>query len=158
MSDPQTRPLGFLLYDVARLLRRRFDGRAQAFGLTRAQWHVLVVLKRQEGLNQSALADLMDMEPITLSRHIDRLESAGWVERRPDPNDRRARRLYLGERVTPLLEDMRKLGSEVFGAALEGISEAEAAQLVDILDRMRSNLAGKGEGAAEGKTFKETAA
>src|SRR5690349_15990228 len=112
MTDHTNRQLGFLLYDVARLLRRRFDQRAQKSGLTRAQWHVLAILKRNEGLNQAALADLMDMEPITLSRHIDRLESAGWVSRRPDPNDRRARRLYLGEKVTPLLEDMRCLGGE----------------------------------------------
>src|SRR5436190_20361761 len=101
------RHLGFLLHDVARLLRTRFDQRARALGLTRAQWSVLAHLSRQEGLNQSALADVLEVEPITLARLLDRLEAARLVERRPDPADRRARLLYLTAPARPLLDDMR---------------------------------------------------
>lgn len=144
MSDSSgARQLGFLVHDVARLLRRRFDQRAQGSGLTGAQWHVLAALKRHEGLNQSGLAELMDMEPITLSRHIDRLESAGFVDRRPDPADRRAHLLFLGGKVAPLFEEMRHLGLEVLDQTLAGVSAKEASLLTDILTRMRTNLSGK---------------
>jgi DNA-binding MarR family transcriptional regulator len=160
------KPLGFLLHDVARLLRRRFDQHAQGEGLTRAQWHVLAVLKRNEGVNQAGLADLMDMEPISLSRHIDRLQANGWVDRRPDAEDRRAHRLYLGARVQPLLDQMHEVAHEVFGMAFAGFSEAEADQLIDLLTRMRANLAARAETVspsppaprkAAGKPVKETA-
>lgn len=145
-TNPQTdKPLGFLLHDVARLLRRRFDQHAHGEGLTRAQWHVVAVLKRNEEINQSGLADLMDMEPISLSRHIDRLEANGWVDRRPDAEDRRAHRLYLGSRVQPLLDQMHRIAHDVFGIAFAGFSEGEANQLIDLLTRMRANLAARGD-------------
>src|SRR5690348_13133430 len=88
MQDPE-RSFGFLLYDAARLLRRDFDRRARRIGLTRAQWSVLANLVRNEGVNQAGLADIMEIQPITLVRLLDRLEEAGWIERRPDPTDRR---------------------------------------------------------------------
>lgn len=142
MKTPTIPPvnLGFLLHDVARLLRRRFDQRAQEQGLTRAQWQVLAWLKHNEGIRQVGLADLMDVEPITLSRHIDRLEKAGMVARRPDPTDRRAYCLYLGDKVQPLLDQMRALGIEVFGEALAGIEPEEVDRLIAILSAMRTNL------------------
>ena len=89
--QPPEKSFGFLLYDAARLLRRDFERRAKQLGLTRAQWSVLAHLARNEGTNQAAAADVLEIEPITLVRLLDRLEAAGWVERRPDPNDRRAR-------------------------------------------------------------------
>src|SRR5215471_6987050 len=89
------RSLGFLLHEVSRLLRRRLDGRARTLGLTRAQWSVLAHLSRYEGINQTALADILEIEPITLVHQLDRLEAAGWIERRLDANDRRVRLLYL---------------------------------------------------------------
>ncbi len=88
---PPERSFGFLLYDSARLLRRDFDRRARAIGLTRAQWSVLSHLVRYGGVNQAALADLMEIQPITLVRLLDRLEEAGWIVRQADPNDRRSR-------------------------------------------------------------------
>src|SRR5690606_28746084 len=95
-TDPYlTRSLGFLLADVSRLVRRRFDARARDLGLTRARWRVLPQLRRREGINEASLAEIMEVEPITLGRHIDRLVEKGFVERRPDPSDRRAWRLYL---------------------------------------------------------------
>jgi len=134
------RHLGFLLHDVARLLRKRFDQRARALGLTRAQWSVLAHLARQEGINQSALADVLDIEPITLVRLLDRLEAAGWVERRPDPNDRRARLLYLTEKAHPVLERLWALGAETREEAMAGLSTEARERLIDTLLAIKANL------------------
>src|SRR6202171_4608396 len=95
---------GFLLHDIARLMRQRFDQRARSLNLTRAQWQVLAHLQRHEGINQSGLAEILEIEPITIARLLDRMEEAGLVERRADPADRRARRLFLTERAKPMLE------------------------------------------------------
>ncbi|MEM8843388.1 MAG: MarR family transcriptional regulator, partial [Pseudomonadota bacterium] len=92
--DPKAN-FGFLINDVSRMMRAWFDERAQALGLTRAQWRVLVHLAGREGLNQKGLAEILELDTVTLGRHIDRLERDGWLERRPDPTDRRAWRLYL---------------------------------------------------------------
>ena len=89
-QTPNERRFGFLLHDIARLMRKRFDARARESGLTRAQWQVLAFLRVREGVNQAALAEALDLEPITVGRLIDRMEEAGWVERRPDAGDRRA--------------------------------------------------------------------
>ncbi len=93
--DPDS-SVGFLLHDASRLMRAWFDERAQALGLTRAQWRVLVHLGPREGINQTALAEILELDTVTLSRHIDRLEKSGWVERRRDPGDRRAWLIHLG--------------------------------------------------------------
>ena len=135
--------IGFLMNDAARLMRRDFERRARSLGLTRAQWQALFHLARNEGCNQATLADLLDVEPITLARVIDRLEASGLVERRPDPGDRRARLLFLGERAHPLLEELRALGAETREVALAGISEEERHQLTRLLARMRANLSGR---------------
>src|SRR5258708_34433503 len=87
--------LGFLLHDVARLLRKRFERNARGSGLTRSQWHVLTYLAQNEGINQSRLAELLDVEPITLCRIVDKLQSFGLIERQPHPSDRRASVLRL---------------------------------------------------------------
>src|SRR5258706_2225794 len=86
--------LGFLLHEVARLLRRRFEQNARGSGLTRSQWQLLAYLANNEGINQSGLAELLEIEPITLGRIIDKLQARGLIERHPDPSDRRARVLY----------------------------------------------------------------
>jgi MarR family transcriptional regulator for hemolysin len=135
--------IGFLMNDAARLMRRDFERRARPVGLTRAQWQALFHLARNEGCNQATLADLLDVEPITLARVVDRLEASGLVERRPDPGDRRARLLFLGERAHPLLEELRALGAETREVALAGISEEERHQLSRLLARMRANLSGR---------------
>lgn len=148
MSDS----VGFLMSDVARLLRRRFDERARAIGITRAQWRTLTVLARNEGANQGALAELLEVEPITLCRMIDRLADAGHVERRRDPGDRRAWNIYLTDRSRPLLDQLRVLADDVVGAALDGLDPAAQASLIRSLDRMRFNLstADQKERAAHG--------
>ena len=135
--------IGFLMNDAARLMRRDFERRARSLGLTRAQWQALFHLARNEGCNQATLADLLDVEPITLARVIDRLEASGLVERRPDPGDRRARLLFLGDRAHPLLEELRALGAETREVALAGISEEERHQLSRLLTKMRANLSGR---------------
>jgi DNA-binding MarR family transcriptional regulator len=131
---------GFLLHDIARLLRKRFDQRAATLGLSRAQWQVLAHLHRHEGINQSGLADILEIKGVTLGRLVDRLEAAGWVERRPDLADRRAHRLYTTAKVAPVLERMWALGEKNREEALDGLDDEDRRRLVDVLLKIRSNL------------------
>ena len=146
-TPPSEKHLGFLVNDVARLVRRAFDHRGQTCGLTRAQWQVLAYLFHNQGSNQASVAEALDVEPITLSRHIDRLEAMGYVARVPDPADRRARRLHLTESVSPLLDQMKIIGNQVIDTALEGISPDEADVLIRLLSKMRCNMASRGPDA-----------
>jgi len=151
-NDPYlTRSLGFLLADVSRLVRKRFDQRARALGLTRAQWRVLAQLRRREGINQRDLAEILEIESITLARHIDRLEAKGWVERRRDPADRRAWRLHLNAQVQPILHKMRKFSETTRAEALTGISDKESDQLIDTLLQIKSNILNLEEKVAEAR-------
>ncbi|MEP9379191.1 MarR family transcriptional regulator [Aquabacter sp. CN5-332] len=138
---PNTTPtLGFLLHDVARLLRKRFEQRARGHGLTRAQWQALAYLANNEGIHQGGLAELIDIEPITLGRIVDRLEARGLIERRQHPTDRRVWLLFLTEAARPLLSVMREVGEATRSEALLDISETERQQLLDMLGRMKTNL------------------
>ncbi len=134
------RSFGFLLHDIARLLRKRYEQRARPLGLTRAQWQILAHLQRHEGINQSGLAEILELEPITVGRVIDRMEEAALVERRAHPTDRRAHRLFLTERGRPLLELSRVLGEEVRGEAFAGLTAEQRDTLIDLLVRVRGNL------------------
>jgi DNA-binding MarR family transcriptional regulator len=132
--------IGFLISDVSRLMRRRFDERARRIGVTRAQWRVLTTLKRIEGINQGGLAERLEVEPITLCRMIDRLEEAGHVERRRDPTDRRAWRIYLTDTSRPLIEKLHAIADDLFVDALDGIDEPTRTQFSETLERIRHNL------------------
>ncbi len=99
------------------------------------------MVNRHEGINQGGLADLLEVEPITLCRMVDRLEEAGHLERRRDPADRRAWQIHLTDSARPLLEQLRKIADELFEQALAGIDDAERAQLTRTLDHLRENLA-----------------
>jgi DNA-binding MarR family transcriptional regulator len=132
--------LGFLISDVSRLMRRRFDERARHVGATRAQWKTLVTLSRSEGMNQGALAERLEVEPITLCRMIDRLEDSGLVERRRDPADRRAWRLFLTEAAAPVIEALRRDADAVFELAFDGLDTDERTALSAALERIRDNL------------------
>lgn len=132
--------IGFLLSDASRLLRRRFDERARAIGITRSQWRALTAISRREGLTQGRLAEVLEVEPITLCRMVDRLEEAGHVERRRDPADRRAWNIYLTDKSRPLIDQLRSIGEATIHEALEGIDDASCAILVDTLARIRTNL------------------
>lgn len=140
-ADDPSRGFGFLAHDVARLFRREFDRRARALGLTRAQWSVIAHLRRHEGIHQAALAELVEIAPITLARLLDRMAAAGWIERRPDPADRRARRLFLTERARAEFRPMREIAAEVRATALAGLAPEEVAQLMATLERVKANLA-----------------
>src|SRR5690348_3880242 len=140
---------GFLLHDIARLMRKRFDQRARCLGLTRAQWQVLAHLARHEGIKQAGLAEILEVEPITLGRLIDRMEEAGWVERRPHPSDRRARLLYLTAKAQPVFAKMRALGEAVKSEALAGLTQEEHERLVATLIAVRANLSDRGTGGED---------
>lgn len=129
-----------ILSDVSRLMRREFDARARDIGATRPQWQVLTTLRRHEGTNQGGLAELLDVEPISVCRMVDRLQEADLVERRADPADRRSWRLFLTPKAHVLLGELRPLAEAMIDEALEGIAEAERAALRATLERMRQNL------------------
>jgi MarR family transcriptional regulator for hemolysin len=137
---PQNRELAFMLNDVARLLRTHADQKAAQFGMTRAQWAVLVRLDRCQGLKQSELAEMLDLQPITLTRLLDRLCDNGLIERRADPEDRRAKRLYLTAAARPLLERLTDLVEELMGGALAGLAQDDVALIVSKLAVMKENL------------------
>ncbi len=122
-------------------MRRAFDGRAREIGVTRPQWQVISILAMNEGINQGGLADMLEVEPITLGRMVDRLQDAEMVERRPDPADRRAWRLFLTDKARGLLEQLRPLAIETMDIAQEGMSQSEREALLVALRTMRVNLA-----------------
>jgi DNA-binding MarR family transcriptional regulator len=146
--DPD-RSIGFLINDVARLLRRNFNRRVQSLGLTQAQWRAVAHLSRNEGMTQVELADLLEIQPITLTRLVDRMEAAGWVERRNHPLDRRAVQLYLAPKCAPILEQMHELATETIALAVAGLSTADQKRMLEDLQHMKRNLAAA-ETAAEG--------
>jgi MarR family transcriptional regulator, transcriptional regulator for hemolysin len=134
------REFAFSLNDVARMLRTYADHKASQFGITRAQWAVLVRLDRFEGLKQSELAEMLDLQPISLTRLLDRLCDSGLIERRADPNDRRAKRLFLTAAARPMLERLGDLGDEVMGTALAGVDREAVEKMVALLATVKENL------------------
>jgi len=142
------RNFGFLVHDVARLLRLTFDRRVKSMGLTRSQWWVLTHLFRNEGITQSALAEVLEVERPTLGRLLDRLEASGWVRREADAADRRAKRVFLSEAVEPQMRAMRTLAAGVRGDALKGLSRDEQEHFVDTLLTVKANLLALGNGHA----------
>jgi DNA-binding MarR family transcriptional regulator len=122
------------------MLRTFADQKASQFGITRAQWAVLVRLDRFEGLKQAELAEMLDLQPITLTRLLDRLCDNGLIERRPDPNDRRAKRLYLTAAARPLLERLGDLGEEMMATALAGVRREDVERMVTQFATVKENL------------------
>ena len=131
------------LAESSRLVRRAFDARARTIGVTRAQWQVLSVLRHHPGANQGAVADLLDVDPITVCRMIDRLQDAALVERRADPADRRSWRLHLTPKADELMMQLRPLADALQDDALHGVSADELASLSALLDRVNANLTGR---------------
>lgn len=122
--------LGLLLHDAARLLHRRFEMRAAHFGLSSAQWRLLVHVLRETRVSQARLADRMEIEPISVSRLVDRMEQAGWVARVPDPDDRRVRVIVATEKTQSLREDLKSTASAVYEEALANLDPAGRAALL----------------------------
>lgn len=133
--------LGYLLADLTRLFGRVFDRRSAHLGLTRAQWRSLKRIHQNEGLTQAALADLLDMEPIAVGRVIDRLQKAGFVERRADPQDRRCWRLHLPPQAMQVMDGIEGVARTVREDALAGIAPQELETTLRVLGRIRDNLA-----------------
>ena len=129
---------GYLLGETARVLTKRFDQFTRDNGITHAQWMVLIALMRREGISQARLAEYLEVEPITLSRMIDRLE--GLIQRTEDPTDRRTKLLYLTDSAREVLKRLRSYGAVVLTEASQGISEDEIQQFVSTINRIRANL------------------
>ncbi len=134
------RTFGFLLKDTNRLYTQRFEQRAAALGLTLPQCRVLIYLANNEGISQAQLAELTDIEPMTLVRSLDSLESQGWLERRNDPTDRRARRLYLKAPGRPRVADIWNLVQLTQREAFAGIPKKQADIMIEVLEKVRSNI------------------
>jgi DNA-binding MarR family transcriptional regulator len=131
--------LPFEIGETAHALRKAFDRRACGHGVTRAQWKVLFRLERKPGLRQIELADMLDIEPITLSRIVDRLEESGLVERVADPSDRRAWRLHVTAKAQPLIEKLRAIADEMIAEAFAGIDPKDIEITRQVLGRVREN-------------------
>jgi MarR family transcriptional regulator for hemolysin len=145
------REIGVNIMDVARMLRTYADQRARQFGISRAQGVVLIRLDRSEGFKQSELAEILDLQPISLTRLLDRLAENGLIERRPDPHDRRANRLYLTPAARPLIAQLAKLGQDMMEEVLAGLDPQENERLLRDLGLMKDNLRAAISGHSNGQ-------
>ncbi|MCA0911180.1 MarR family winged helix-turn-helix transcriptional regulator [Qipengyuania gaetbuli] len=132
--------IGYLLSDSGRVLRRTFDERVRSLGLTAVQARLLLSLVKFPDNNQAFYADRIEVEPITLTRIVDRMEEAGWVERVADPADRRARLLHLTDKSREIVERLRAIVDGLVADMAEGLSKQEQATLANLLDRVSANL------------------
>ncbi len=140
MSPDDENYIGYTLTDVARLLRTVFERRVRALGLTRAQWVIIARLRRRPGLNQSEVADLLEIEKATAGRLIDRMEAKGWIERRSDPQDRRVNRLHLTKQAERLHAMIWPIAEATVDDALGDLSTPERKMLTKLMDRVKSQL------------------
>lgn len=138
MSD--LRSFGFVIKDISRLYTRRFEERARSLGLTLAECKVLVYLARNEGVSQARLCELTEIEPMNLVRILDHMQSEGWLERRPDPIDRRARQLFLKPKSMSMIEDIWSVSDAVRGVAFAGIPQQQAKLLISLLEKIHANV------------------
>jgi DNA-binding MarR family transcriptional regulator len=134
------RNLGFLICDVARLVRRSFNSRAKSTGLTQAQWQAMFVISHNTGIGQASLAEELEIHPITLTQQIDRMEAAGWVERRRNPKDRRATCLFITPKGRTVLDRLREIGCSVLSFGFADIDPKLRETIVDALTRARTRF------------------
>ena len=134
------RDLGFLVCDISRLVRRMFNSRARNTGLTQPQWQAMFTISRNPGINQTSLADLLEIHPITLTQQLDRMQAAGWVKRRPDPNDRRATCLFITPKGRPVFEKLRAIGTDVLNIGFSDIDHKLREKMVDALTVVRNRF------------------
>ncbi len=139
MTD-DTDNLGLLIHDVARLMRRRFEAKASGSGLSAAQWRLLVRVAKEPGIAQARLAELLEIEPISVSRLIDRMEDGGWIERRTDAGDRRVRLIFPTDRSREAYGKVKSMAGEVYQAALAGLSPEARRATIDGLKAIVDNL------------------
>ena len=134
MKDDYKNGLGFLLHDAARLLRKRFEARAGEYGLSSAQWRLMVLLVKEEGAAQARLAEFLEIEPISVSRLLDRMEEGGWIERRADANDRRVRMVFPTDKSREVFGKIKSVAADVYEEALAGMTAEERAALIAALE------------------------
>ena len=139
MSDPQP-TIGHLIHEVARLWRKRFEQNARNCGLTRSQWQAVAYLSKHEGIHQAALAELLEIEPITLVRILDKLEDRGLIERRQHRTDRRIWLLFLKDAARPLLAQIQPIVEATRAEALNGVSLESREALTETLELLKTNL------------------
>lgn len=132
--------LGWLFQDVHAQMTRNFDKRTRRIGLTRSQWRVISPLMKQQGITQTALAEIVEIEKAPLGRTLDKLEENGWIRREHDPSDRRARRVYLTDKITPHVDAVTETVRSTFGEALHGLKAEEVADLMRYLMTIKANL------------------
>ena len=140
MDEQRLRNFVFLLKELSRRFVLRFEEHARSISLTLPQCKVLVRLEKNEGVSQARLADLADLDAMTMVRILDRMEAEGLLERRPDPADRRARCLYLTAKAKPLLAEIERLGELTRSEVFNGIRKPELQTFMDVLERMNDNL------------------
>ena len=140
MASDGTDNLGFLVHDAARLFRRRFEAKGRAHGLSAAQWRLLVRLVKEEGVAQARLAELLEIEPISVSRLLDRMEEGGWIERRQDARDRRVRMIFPTDKSRDAFAAIKSVAGEVYEIALAGLDANERRVLVKGLNTIIANL------------------
>ncbi|WP_019173600.1 MarR family transcriptional regulator [Pseudaminobacter salicylatoxidans] len=157
MNLDGTDRLGFLIHDAARLMRRRFEALGSRHGLSSAQWRLLVRVVKSEGVTQARLAELLEVEPISVSRLLDRMEEGGWIERRQDLNDRRVRLIFPTDKSRQAFEAIKGVAGEVFEQALTGLSTAERQTLIRGLMTLVDNLS-DGEVPCQQQAMKKGAA
>ncbi|SMH31860.1 DNA-binding transcriptional regulator, MarR family [Mesorhizobium australicum] len=157
MTNEDRDRLGFLIHDAARLIRRRFEAKASGSGLSAAQWRLLVRVAKEPGVPQARLAELLEIEPISVSRLVDRMEDGGWIERRSDAADRRVRLIFPTDKSREAYGKVKSMVGEVYEAALSGLSPEARQATIDGLKAIINNLsdgetpqdcAGRGEKAA----------
>ena len=134
------RNIGFLINDAARQIRTNYDRRMRELGLTRSQWWVLTHLYFNEGLSQTHLSEILEIERATLGRLLDRLEAKGWIERHTVEKDRRVKLVFLANAVEPLLRTMRVLAAELREEATVGLTNEEQDQFIAVLTKIKNNL------------------
>jgi DNA-binding MarR family transcriptional regulator len=133
--------LGFLIHDVQRLMRKRFEARASDVGLSAAQWRLMVRVAKEEGVAQARLAELLEIEPISVSRLIDRMEEGGWIERRQDAADRRVRTIHPTPKAREVYARVKAMAVEVYEESLRGVPAETRRGLISGLNAMVENLA-----------------
>jgi MarR family transcriptional regulator for hemolysin len=147
----QRAPVGYLVHEVARLFRRRFEDEARIHGVTLPQWRALAEIHRQEGISQVSLAGCIDTDPMTLSGILDRLDKRGLIERYTDPNDSRAKLARLSAAGLELVSTAKNVGRELYENALKGLTPAEREAVIAGLMHIRDNLTKLDQVAAEEK-------
>lgn len=151
MTSEGIERLGFLIHDAARLMRKRFEARAVGYGLSAAQWRLLVRLVKDEGVAQARLAELLEIEPISVSRLLDRMEEGGWIERRPDANDRRVRMIFPTAKSRAAFAEVKSMAGEVYEQAMAGLPAQTRKATIEGLAAIVNNLS-DGDTPASGET------